>query len=106
MSRFDYPDPGQDVHYCDGLSDDPSQTSSVTVERQNGTKDEWDDACADVFGADELTVSYLDPVLDEASGPARVFPAGTWTHATVRDGRGNVLAQFVASVEAQMRRSA
>ena len=23
MSRYDYPDPGQDPDYCDGLSDDP-----------------------------------------------------------------------------------
>lgn len=55
---------------------------------------------ADVFQPDELTVSYADPIYDEANGPARVFPPGTWAYATVKDANDNILFHF-ASKQAQ-----
>lgn len=71
-------------------------TSSVVVELPNGKTFEVDDATVDAFEHDELTVSALDPVLDEANGPIKVFPAGTWLKATVHDEQHNVLAHFIS----------
>ena len=42
MSRFDYPDPGTDPAYCDGLSDPPEPPDIC---------DNCNDAAADIYSA-------------------------------------------------------
>lgn len=68
----------------------------VHVAKQGYGAVTFNDALADVFERDTLTVSWADPTHNDGE-PAMVFQPGTWRTATVYDDRNNVLADFIGS---------
>lgn len=75
-----------------GLIAHATPASSVRVELPIG-ESTFARATADVFTSGELTVTSID-----TGAEMRVFPFGTWSHATVYDASGNVLFGFNGSL--------
>lgn len=64
--------------------------SSVLVECRPHGSCSFACAAADVFRHDELTITCTDAEFDRVHGPLRVFPPGSWAHATVYGADGHV----------------